>query len=92
MRVDGTLYFILGDHLGSTSVVTDGGGVVKGTQGYYPYALSGAGGETRYTSGSLFTDRLYTPLENAGQAGQQELAGLGLYSYKARFYDDGASL
>jgi RHS repeat-associated protein len=30
------------------------------------------------TTGLLFTDRLYT--------GQQRLAGLGLYNYKARYY------
>jgi RHS repeat-associated protein len=36
-------------------------------------------GETRYTTDSVITDRLYT--------GQQQLAGLGLYNYKARFYD-----
>jgi hypothetical protein len=49
--------------LGTTSVVVDSSGTVVGTQGYYPY------GETRYSTGSLFTDRLYT--------GQQQLAGLG---------------
>ena len=46
---------------------------VVGTQGYYPFV------GTRYTSGTLFTDRLYT--------GQQQIAGLGLYNYKARYYD-----
>ena len=73
MRVDGTLYYTLGDQLGSTSVVTNASGSVVGTQGYYPF------GGTRYTSGTLFTDRLYT--------GQQQIAGLGLYDYKARYYD-----
>jgi RHS repeat-associated protein len=35
-------------------------------------------GETRYATGSLFTDRLFT--------GQQAIASLGLYFYKARYY------
>jgi RHS repeat-associated protein len=74
------VYYTLGDQLGSTSVVTDASGAVMGTQGYYPF------GETRYKTGNLnpptgspITDRLYT--------GQQEITGLGLYNYKARFYD-----
>jgi RHS repeat-associated protein len=75
MRVDGAVYFTLGDQLGSTSVVTNASGTVMGTQGYYPF------GKTRYTTGTLFTDKLYT--------GQQEITGLGLYNYKARFYDPG---
>jgi RHS repeat-associated protein len=67
------VYYTLGDQLGSTSVVTDASGAVMGTQGYFPF------GETRYKTGSLITDRLFT--------GQQEITGLGLYNYKARFYD-----
>ena len=73
MRVDGTLKFVLSDHLGSTSVMTDASGVEQGRMGYYPF------GKTRYTSGSLSTDRLYT--------GQQLVAGIGLYNYKARYND-----
>jgi hypothetical protein len=42
-------------------VVVDAGGAIVSTQGYYPY------GETRYSTGSLYTDRLYT--------GQQQVAG-----------------
>ena len=67
------LYYVLSDQLGSASVVTDSSGVVVGTQGYYPY------GETRYTSGSLFTDRLYT--------GQQENSYIKLMNYRSRWYD-----
>jgi RHS repeat-associated protein len=77
MRVTGTpnpgLYYILSDHLGSTSVVVNASGTVVGTQGYYPY------GETRYSTNTIITDRLFT--------GQQQIASLGLYFYKARFYD-----
>jgi RHS repeat-associated protein len=73
MRMSGSVYYILGDQLGSTSVVIDASGVKKGEQRYYPF------GETRSTTGTLYTDRLFT--------GQQEISGLGLYNYKARFYD-----
>jgi len=35
-------------------------------------------GETRLTTGTIFTDKLFT--------GQREMAGLGIYHYGARFY------
>jgi RHS repeat-associated protein len=72
MRVNGTLYYMLKDHLGSASVVTDANGNVVGEQRYYPY------GETRFTTGSMYTDKLFT--------GQREVTGLGIYHYQARFY------
>ena len=43
-----------------------------GEQRYYPY------GETRFTSGTIYTDKLFT--------GQREITGLGIYHYNARFY------
>jgi RHS repeat-associated protein len=72
MRVDGTLYYILKDNLGSASVTTDSSGNIVGEQRYYPF------GETRLTTGSILTDKLYTS--------QRELTGLGIYHYGARFY------
>jgi RHS repeat-associated protein len=72
MRINSTLYYILKDHLGSASVVTDASGVTVGEQRYYPY------GETRFTSGTIYTDKLFT--------GQREMTGLGIYHYGARFY------
>ena len=72
MRIDSTLYYILKDHLGSASVVTNASGTVVGEQRYYPY------GETRFTTGTIFTDKLFT--------GQREITGLGIYHYNARFY------
>jgi hypothetical protein len=76
MRINSTggsnsLYYILKDHLGSASVVTDSTGAVVGEQRYHPY------GETRFTSGTIYTDKLFT--------GQREMAGLGIYHYGARF-------
>jgi len=72
MRINSTLYYTLKDHLGSASVVTDASGNILGENRYYPY------GETRLTTGTIFTDKLFT--------GQREMAGLGIYHYGARFY------
>jgi len=72
MRINSTLYYVLKDHLGSASVITDASGTVLGEQRYYPF------GETRLTTGSILTDKLYT--------GQREMAGLGIYHFNARFY------
>ncbi len=72
MRINSTLYYVLTDHLGSASVVTNASGSIVGEQGYYPF------GETRFTTGTMYTDKLYT--------GQREITGLGIYHYNARFY------
>lgn len=80
MRINSTLYYVLKDHpsttlrtsLGSASVVTDASGAILGEQRYYPY------GETRWTYGTIYTDKLFT--------GQREMSGLGIYHYGARFY------
>jgi RHS repeat-associated protein len=67
-----TLYYLLKDHLGSASVVTDASGTTVGEDRFYPY------GETRFTTGTMYTDQLFT--------GQREMTGLGIYHYGARFY------
>jgi YD repeat-containing protein len=73
VRVDGTLYYVLKDHLGSASVVMDATGtIVVGEDRFYPF------GETRFTTGILQTDKLFT--------GQREMARLGICDYGARFY------
>lgn len=61
----------LKDHLGSARVVTNASGTILGTQHYYPF------GETRFTTGTIYTDKLFT--------GQREMAGLGIYHYQARY-------
>ncbi len=66
------MYFVLKDHLGSASVVTDSTGTTVGEDRFYPF------GETRFTTGSMFTDKLFT--------GQREITGLGIYHFGARFY------
>ena len=69
---DGTLYFLLTDHLGSTAITATSGGGFSAELRYYPW------GGTRYTSGTTPTSYRYT--------GQRE-AEVGLYYYGARFYD-----
>ena len=50
VRTGGTLRFLLGDHLGSSSVTTNASGAKTAS------ALYKAFGETRFTSGTLSTD------------------------------------
>ena len=71
MRINSTLYYTLKDHWGSASVVTDASGTIVGEDRFYPF------GESRLTTGSMITDKLFT--------GQQEITGLGIYNYGARF-------
>lgn len=70
-----TLTFIYGDHLGSASVTTNISGTKVSETRYYPF------GETRYSSGSLPSDRTFTGqrAENVGAVGN-------LMDYGARFY------
>jgi RHS repeat-associated protein len=74
MRDNGTLFFLLGDHLGSTSLVTFGNGNVVSETRYKAW------GEVRYASGTTPTDYTYT-----GQMSYTER--FGLMFYNARWYD-----
>jgi RHS repeat-associated protein len=73
MRAGGVIYYLHGDHLGSTSLATTASGaVVPGSRtGYDPY------GAVRY-GGVLPTDFTYT-----GQRAED----FGLLDYRARYYD-----
>jgi YD repeat-containing protein len=64
MRMGSTLYYVLKDHLGSASVVTDASGNVVGEDRFYAF------GETRFTTGTMLIDKLFT--------GQRD-TGLGIY-------------
>jgi RHS repeat-associated protein len=68
-----TVYYLLSDQLGSTTVVANGAGALSSKQLYKPW------GEARYTSGTLPTQYQYT--------GQRNESPLGLYYYGARWYD-----
>ncbi len=73
MKTGSTLTYLLGDHLGSTSLTTDALGNLVSELRYKPR------GETRYSSGTTATNYRYT--------GQREEVSFGLYFYNARWYD-----
>jgi RHS repeat-associated protein len=73
MRQGSTLYYLLGDHLGSTAITANSSGSKSGELRYKAW------GENRYTYGSTPTARRFT--------GQTEDATIGLYFYNARYYD-----
>ena len=77
MRKGGTLYYLLGDHLGSTSVTTYSGGVKMAEVRYKPF------GEDRYTSGTTPTDFRFT--------GQRIDSYINIYWYNSRWYDPALS-
>jgi RHS repeat-associated protein len=67
------LFWLTGDHLGSTSVTANSSGTKTAELRYKAW------GETRYTSGTTLTTIRYT--------GQREESSFGLYYYGARWYD-----
>ena len=73
MRAGGTLYYLLSDQLGSTSLTLDAGGQLVSELRYKAF------GEIRYAVGNTPTDYRYT--------GQLQQADIGLYYYGARWYD-----
>ncbi|MCC7361265.1 MAG: HNH endonuclease, partial [Anaerolineales bacterium] len=74
---DSALYFLLGDHLGSTSITANSGGALVAEVRYAPW------GETRYLTGTTPTTFRYT-----GQRQESGLGGAnGLYDYGARWLD-----
>jgi RHS repeat-associated protein len=74
MRTNGTLKYLLGDHLGSTSLVTDANGQNPIETRYKAW------GEVRYANGPTPTDYTYT-----GQFSHMD--DFGLMFYNARWYD-----
>ena len=74
MRKNGTLTFMLSDHLGSTSLTTDSAGNVISELRYTAW------GEVRYQAGTTSTSYTYTGQYN-------NTADFGLMYYNARWYD-----
>jgi RHS repeat-associated protein len=73
VRQGDVLYYIAGDHLGTTSVVLDASGNKVAESRHYPYGVE------RWSSGTLPTDYRFT--------GQRFEAGLGIYAMGVRWYD-----
>jgi RHS repeat-associated protein len=73
MRKGSTLSYLLGDHLGSTSITTNTSGTLVSEMRYKPW------GETRYTSGTTPTQYQYT--------GQRNDSYINLLWYGSRHYD-----
>ncbi|KAF0111916.1 MAG: hypothetical protein FD147_430 [Chloroflexi bacterium] len=73
MRENGTITWLISDHLGSTSVTADASGTLLSSMRYTAF------GEMRTYSGTTSTDYRYT--------GQRQESEIGLYFYKARWYD-----
>jgi len=74
-----TTYYIHQDHLGSTSLVTNGQGTVISREVYYPY------GETRKTSS--ISNIEYSILERKYTGQISDTDQTGLYYYNARYYN-----
>lgn len=72
MRDNGTLHWLLGDQLGSTSMTLSASGGILSQQRYMAYGVA------RNVSGTLPTDYRYT--------GQQEVSYINLYQIGARWY------
>jgi RHS repeat-associated protein len=72
MREGGEIYYLLNDHLGSTSTILDYNGNGQSQLRYMPY------GENRQSYGNIPTQRRFT-----GQIQDST----GLYFYNARYYD-----
>jgi RHS repeat-associated protein len=72
MKDNGTLYYLHGDHLGSTSLTTNTSGAVVSVNSYTPF------GTSRYSNGTRPTAKDFTG---------QLLDGTGLHFYNARYYD-----
>ncbi|MFA5073804.1 MAG: tectonin domain-containing protein [Nitrospirota bacterium] len=74
-KPDGSLYFMLKDHLGGTNVVTNSTGSVVNQQFYQPYGSDDA------------TGSFENEVEDHKFTGQEMDTETGLYNYNARLYD-----
>ena len=72
MRQGDEVYYLHGDHLGSTSLTTDSDGAVTSEVRYHPY------GQERWVNGVAVTDFGFTS--------QRTEKGFNLHDYNARYY------
>jgi len=73
------VYYLLGDPLGSTSVVVNASGSKVSEQRYAPW------GETRFSSGTMPTKYTFTGQYSYANGGANDF---GLLYYNARWYDN----
>jgi RHS repeat-associated protein len=78
MRKGNVVYYLHGDHLGSTSLTTDGGGKVVHEARYLPY------GQVRWEQGGGVTDFGFTD--------QRNKADFGFMDFNARYYAPGLGM
>jgi RHS repeat-associated protein len=83
VRTGSTVYYLLGDHLGSTSVVTDASGGPLVETRYKPF------GEVRDTTDNATLPTKYTFTGHYSYMSDEatDAAGFGLMYFTARFYD-----
>jgi RHS repeat-associated protein len=81
MREAGTLYWLLTDHLGSTSKAANSDGSFNSEQMYKPF------GEKRYPTGSPTLPTTYRYTGQRSETGLGPSGGEGLMFYGARWYD-----
>jgi RHS repeat-associated protein len=83
VRTGSTLTYLLGDHLGSTSIVTNSSGALLMETRYKPF------GEVRYatTGQTLPTKYTFTGQYSYVSDEATDAAGFGLMFFNARFYD-----
>jgi hypothetical protein len=72
MRVGTTLTYLHSDHLGSASLATNASGGIEWQARYKPF------GETRWTSGTLTTNRKFNGMKEEATLG-------GIYDFNARY-------
>jgi len=77
-RINGTLFYMQGDHLGSSSLVMTTSGTLNTRQTYFPY------GAKRVADGSPLPTGMDTTF-----TGQKSDDSTGLMYYGARYYDTG---
>jgi RHS repeat-associated protein len=78
MRVNGTWFYVMRDHLGSTKLIINNTSSVVARYEYDPYGK--------------YLDSLYINTGSAYQFTGQELDETGLYNFRARMYDTSAAI
>jgi RHS repeat-associated protein len=79
--VDNGVFYLLGDHLGSTSVIANSSGGQHSEQMYKPW------GEKRFPTGASALLTTYRFTGQRQESGLGPSGGEGLYYYGARWYD-----